>query len=129
MLAACNKEEAVPALPNAVWNSTEGFLVWVNDAPVDCSKGWPTAKSFLTFGQEGLPNPPGKTTYAKSQLSLCAQFGEEIAQCTDGLLHLEFNPARNEYTGSYEFKMTSGRTQRGRFRAEFCAPSSSPSPQ
>lgn len=121
VMSACSHPASQSSkVVNAVWNDADGFLLWTNGRPVDCSAGWPKSDTFIALSPKVRPTDEKMIRLSRSDLSLCASFGSVIAECESGHLDLSYDKAQNEYRGFYSFVMSNGTANQGAFRAELC---------
>lgn len=110
---------------NALWNDKYGFGLWLYDAPRSCSGKSAYSAPFINVGPGGRHESFKGKTLDNTGIALCASFGprsQVSGTCVVHRLDLKFDQALNQFFGSYELTLSSGKKLQGEYRAEFCAP-------
>ena len=107
---------------NALWNTHDGFGIWVYPETGTCDEIRSRMKYFTVFGFKKRERPKSKLRIPATDFDICLDFanGKPNALCKDGYVDLEFDEATNEYRGYFELKMHKGMIKHENFRAAYC---------
>lgn len=107
---------------NALWNTYDGFGIWIYPESGTCDEIRKRVKSFMVVAPNENIKSGKKVHLPIMDVKFCADFfkGVPNAKCNSGSIDIEFDEATKEYSGYFDVTMSNGLVKRGKFRASYC---------